>query len=87
MHCQLLLALKIKTRKVRQKDIENNNHISNKDRDKRNKKKEIQDRKTESATIALAQQYITRTKIFLDIVKTLYAKKEYAPMMYIIKKK
>ena len=42
MHCQLLLSLKINTRKVRQKDIENNNHISNKDRDKRNKK-EIQE--------------------------------------------
>ena len=39
MHCQLLLALIINTRKVRQKDIENNNHISNKDKDKRNKKR------------------------------------------------
>ena len=39
MHCQLLLSLKINTRKVRQKDIENNNHISNKDRDKRMKKR------------------------------------------------
>ena len=30
---------------------------------------------------------ITRKKIFLDIVTTLYTKKEYAPMMYITKKK
>ena len=43
MHCQLLLALIINTRKVRQKDIENNNHISSKDRDNRNKKEEIQE--------------------------------------------
>ena len=83
MHRQLFLTLKIntiKTRKVRKKDIENNNHESNKHRDSRNKRRGDPRRIWQEC---MAQQNITRKKIFLAIV----TKKEYAQMINIIKKK
>ena len=83
MHRQLFLTLKIntiKTRKVRKKDIENNNHESNKHRDSRNKRRGDPRRIWQEC---MAQQNITRKKIFLAIVR----KKKNAPMINIIKKK
>ena len=83
MHRQLFLTLKIntiKTRKVRKKDIENNNHESKKHRDSRNKRRGDPRRIWQEC---MAQQNITRKKIFLAIV----TKKEYAQMINIIKKK